>query len=123
MSELFFMTWDEVKEGQEVWVFSRTNKLDGLLYKKIEGGLYYQTEEETWARSDKNYLAYKFLPVPKDRPEPNLWDEHVDKHGDFDLFRLKPFNDGKMHKGLVKKYATYFRALAAWINHILDGET
>lgn len=122
---LYFMTWDEVEEGQEVWLFSKANNLGDLLYKKIEGDLFYQTEEETWARSMGSNSDYKFLPVPQDRPKPNIWDEYIGgvltDDPKFDFWSME-CSVIRIYKRWVMKFPTAFRALAAWINHVLDGE-
>jgi len=126
---LYFMTWDEVEEGEEVWCFNKSNKNeiaqsgvkknDGLFNKETGDGV-------LWSKD------WVFIPVPQDRPKPNIWDEYL-KIGEAELgsyisIQVGGNREGKyrhescVHEYNIIEFKDNYRALVAWVNHVLDGE-
>ena len=75
------MTWDEVEEGQEMIAFYNFQPLP-LIYKRIGEQQFFQIRSKE-GRNIKRISGHspkncKFLPVPQDRPKPNIWDEYME---------------------------------------------
>ena len=122
---IYFMTWDDVLEGQEVFAFKKSHSsnyyfdVHGNIYTRRGDYLTFTTSKNEVVQSTLNLSDYKYIPVPQDRPKPNIWDEYmvdgkfdcrtmvIDAHG----FLMLAGNNGNRKKD---------RALAAYINHILD---
>jgi len=119
---LYFMTWDEVEEGQKVLLVGATHtKLtDGIDYTRKGSCLTYKTVTNKEVISPFAPEKYKYIPVPQDRPKPNIWDEYTD--GDYFEITTDCLQQGYIHKDNVIKNKDYYEAKAAWFKHILDGE-
>jgi len=128
MTDLYFVTWDEVEEGQQVWAFAIEGGTKmASIYRKNKDFLQVLTDIPTqfrWHRSDINGESLKFIPAPKDRPEPNVWDKFMVKET---TVLQAGFNCGfgsllTIKKSMVLSSKDRFRALAAWINHVLEQD-
>ena len=122
---LYFMTWDEVEEGQEVIIFSAPyHKTSGLVYAaKEDGCLIYTNGSGNKQEVSSVPEKYKYLPIPQDRPKPNIWDEWVSGGHDIEMQNVDIIG-GVVHisHDYIDNNRDICRALAAWINHVLDGE-
>ena len=125
MTELYFLTLDEVEEGEEVWAFQDGNRLSHARYKKL-GGFLVQMDfdnnfpsDGTWKKTlTHNNAKLKFIPVPQDRPKPNIWDEYLSNSNRFVVDRFRGYKS--LNHNIVEEHARFFRALAAWIDHVLE---
>ena len=124
MTELYFLTWDEVEERQEVWVFDGSDDKrcwpSSRVTKKGESILL-DGERDDIANTT-NFRKFKFLPVPQDRPKPQIWDEWVDigKNG-FNGFKFIGFvgTSENIHYHDLVDNPDQAKALLAYINHVL----
>ena len=125
---LYFMTWDEVEEGQKVLLVGATHtKLtSGIVYTRKGDHLTFTTGTHRQQQAGYTYINYKYIPVPQDRPKPNIWDEYMDKVLTGFRFNFWPTECPTMkitiYERWVVRFPKTFRALVAWINHVLDGE-
>ena len=121
---LYFTPWEDVLEGQEVWVFDSVNNKYTARHKKMQGRLFYTFDMDcgSWEPSSCVLSKCKFLPAPQDRPKPNIWDEYMGMGGDYLDSPIDDTCSGSTHKVEIIENKEFYRAKAAWINHVLDGE-
>jgi len=114
MTELFWLTFDELVQGVEYWVFNKNGerKYPRTNVVRLANGLLRKDKDGFLIASYKTDL--KYLPAPKDRPKPNIWDDYIDTNGDFLIAE-----DHYIAKQYEKK--TYV-ALSAWAKHIAETE-
>ena len=122
---LYFMTWDEVEEGQSVLLVGATHPelTSGIIYTRKGDHLTFVTGTNRRQQASYTYVNYKYIPVPQDRPKPNIWDEYtgIEKNS-FNGFKFYGF-DGtsvNIHEGDIPNNPKQACALSAWINHVLD---
>ena len=116
------MTFDEVKEGQKVLLVgaSHPNLTSGIIYIREGSYLTFATGTHKKQKASLTPENYKYIPVPQDRPKPRIWDGHLSNSGEFTIKILKDYPS--LDRFTVKKHHRFFRALAAWSNHVLESE-
>ena len=125
MTELYFLTWDEIEEGQEVWAFDGSDNKRCWPSSRVtkKGELILLDGERDDIANTTNFRKLKFLPVPQDRPEPQIWDEYLRQGGTREKFDVQlPYlaSSRTFCRNWIIENDKIFRALAAWINHVLE---
>jgi len=118
---LYFKTFDELKEGEEVILFH----LDGQLWNT--GGRYSKRGDKllngvckAWPRGVSQLGCtddYKYLTRPVDRPTPNSWDKYVSDDGILNAAEGCLYIDPRV--GVPSK--TEVKAARDYLNHLLDN--
>ena len=119
---LYFKPWEDIEDGEKVILFYEHSNPSGIVYQKKGENLFFVDENK---KSNRDPKKYRYIELPQDRPKPNIWDDWVGlEKNSFNGFKFIGF-DGtseNIHHGDILNNPKQARALAAWINHVLDGE-